>query len=361
MKLSVIITIYNIEKYLERCLKSVIRLDDRIREIICIDDGSIDNSCKIVEKYQLYDSRIKLIKKKNGGISSARNRGIIEASSDYIMFIDGDDYVLSDELTKFLDEICAFRDIEAVWTGYIRKDWNGIHSINTRFATGVYNNEFINKEFIPSILGISYEKLYSWFRGEKLLNQDQEFASVWRGVYSKRIIDKYNIYFNEKVRTSEDVLFNWEYYMQVKKIYISNQNYYCHVWRDGSLTQESNKNFFKAKEKFIKERDFLNQKLKEKGLMDCAKEYQGSLVLIKIQMALSFSKCNVKEYLNFYKMYKNYSSYIGIRYAYSQLSLKNVPLKYWLVFWAPKKNLDTILFGACFILNRLNLHIYPDE
>ena len=362
MEVSVIITIYNIERYLEKCLQSVIDLDDRIKEIICIDDGSTDGSYKIVEQYQQFDSRFKLVRKKNGGVSSARNCGIKEAKYDYIMFIDGDDFVLSDRLAELLDKLCVLGEVDAVWTGYERVDRNGMYSINTRFSVGVYDNQFINKKFIPSILGISYEKLYSWFKGEQLLNQNQEYSTVWRGLYSKKIIDKYTIYFNENVETGEDILFNWEYYTRVNSVYISNSNYYCYVWREGSLIQDNRKiKFFIAKKMLIEVRDLLSEELKKKGLPDYAGEYQGSLVLTKIQMALNLSKCHIRDYYKFYKLFKKYSSYSGIRNAYNGLSLYCAPLKYKIVLWMAKRNLDIFLFSGCFILNKLNVHIYPDE
>ena len=91
-KLSVIIPVYNVENYLRECLDSITNQTVKDIEIICIDDGSTDNSPNILKEYQKKDSRIKIITKKNGGQASARNLGIKEAQGEYIAFIDASDY-----------------------------------------------------------------------------------------------------------------------------------------------------------------------------------------------------------------------------------------------------------------------------
>ena len=91
--ISVIVPIYNTEKYLAKCLDSLINQTFQSLEIILIDDGSIDNSGKICDEYALNDDRIKVIHKENGGVSSARNAGLDLATGSYIAFVDPDDYI----------------------------------------------------------------------------------------------------------------------------------------------------------------------------------------------------------------------------------------------------------------------------
>ncbi|MDD6812335.1 MAG: glycosyltransferase family 2 protein [Lachnospiraceae bacterium] len=91
--ISIIIPVYNVEKYLTRCLESVVAQTYSNLEIILVDDGSTDNSGKVCDKYQEIDSRIKVVHKKNGGVSDARNEGIDEACGEYIAFVDSDDWV----------------------------------------------------------------------------------------------------------------------------------------------------------------------------------------------------------------------------------------------------------------------------
>lgn len=101
-KISVIVPIYNVDKYLKKCIDSVIYQSYKNLEIILVDDGSPDKSGEICDKYALKDSRIKVIHKKNGGVSSARNVGIDAATGDYVCFLDGDDYVTNDYVDYLL-------------------------------------------------------------------------------------------------------------------------------------------------------------------------------------------------------------------------------------------------------------------
>lgn len=91
--ISIVVPIYNVEQYLEKCINSIINQTYKNLEIILINDGSTDSSSTIIDKYKLIDSRIKVIHKENGGLSDARNRGIEIAAGKYITFIDSDDYV----------------------------------------------------------------------------------------------------------------------------------------------------------------------------------------------------------------------------------------------------------------------------
>ena len=90
---SIIIPVYNVEKYLAECIESVLKQTYQNIEILLIDDGSPDNSGKICDEYEEKDSRVRVIHKENGGVSSARNVGLEQANGEYITFIDSDDFV----------------------------------------------------------------------------------------------------------------------------------------------------------------------------------------------------------------------------------------------------------------------------
>ena len=104
-KISVIIPVYNVEKYLRKCLDSVVNQTLKEIEIICLDDGSTDNSLEILKEYQAKDSRIIIIQQENKGAGAARNNGLNIASGDYIYFLDGDDYIDIDTLKLMYDKI----------------------------------------------------------------------------------------------------------------------------------------------------------------------------------------------------------------------------------------------------------------
>lgn len=105
-KVSIIVPVYNVEKYLNRCIDSIIKQTFENIEIILVDDGSTDNSSKICDEYALKDHRIKVIHKANGGLSEARNYGIDVATGDYLLFVDSDDYIdvnLIKNLEQYMD------------------------------------------------------------------------------------------------------------------------------------------------------------------------------------------------------------------------------------------------------------------
>ena len=100
-KISVIVPVYNTEKFLNNCIESILNQTHKNLEVIIIDDGSTDNSPAICDEYAKKDSRVKVIHKENGGVSSARNAGLDIASGEYIGFIDGDD-VIEPDMYHFL-------------------------------------------------------------------------------------------------------------------------------------------------------------------------------------------------------------------------------------------------------------------
>ncbi|HAS37211.1 MAG TPA: glycosyltransferase family 2 protein, partial [Ruminococcaceae bacterium] len=90
---SIIIPVYNLEKYIKHCLESVVNQTYKELEIICIDDGSTDGSAEIIKSMAENDPRIKYIYQENAGVSAARNKGLDTATGEYVMFVDGDDYI----------------------------------------------------------------------------------------------------------------------------------------------------------------------------------------------------------------------------------------------------------------------------
>lgn len=124
MKISIIVPVYNVEKYLARCLDSIINQTLKEIEIILVNDGSKDNSQKIIEEYAKKDERIIIINKENGGLSDARNKGLEIASGEYIAFIDSDDFVDS----QMLNEMYALgkkHQAEIVFCGLVKVNEKG--------------------------------------------------------------------------------------------------------------------------------------------------------------------------------------------------------------------------------------------
>lgn len=174
IKVSIIVPIYNVEKYLKQCIESIIKQKHDNLEIILVDDGSIDNSGKIADEYAIKDNRIKVIHKENAGVSSARNTGIDVATGEYVCFSDADDYLMEDYveyllnlITKNNADISLTKEMfttfhqEQISRDYIEEysaERTTIEILIYNIPIGVYckmfKREFLNKNkirFIPEI------------------------------------------------------------------------------------------------------------------------------------------------------------------------------------------------------------------
>lgn len=129
--ITVIVPVYNVEKYLPKCIESIINQSYKHIEIILVDDGATDNSGKICDEYATKDSRIKVIHKKNGGLSDARNKGIDASNGQYIVFIDSDDYVQEDMIIKLYENLVENdADISICGLSYVDEEGHCIDSLN---------------------------------------------------------------------------------------------------------------------------------------------------------------------------------------------------------------------------------------
>ena len=150
-KISVIVPIYNVEKYLEKCLGSIINQTYKNLEIICVNDGSTDNSLEILKKYSNQDSRIIIIDKKNGGLSSARNEGLKIATGEFIGFVDSDDYIESNTyeecILKFKEDIT----IDMVCFSFKFVYENSEHIINSKIVNSPFEGKLDNNIIYMSL------------------------------------------------------------------------------------------------------------------------------------------------------------------------------------------------------------------
>lgn len=200
--ISVIIPVYNTEKYITECLDSVISQTYRDLEIIIVDDGSKDSSLEKCNEYAQRDTRIKVYSKPNGGVSSARNFGIEKANGDFIAFADSDDK-LKPELFDTLVKCQKKYNVDRVCGGYVHfyEDGREIYR-KTRIPDGKYSTEEILAIMIDdgSLSGFM-------------------FSGVNNCLYRKAIIDRYNIRFQENIKYNEDGLFSFEYALHSTNMY----------------------------------------------------------------------------------------------------------------------------------------------
>lgn len=158
---SVIVPVYNVEKYLDKCLASILGQTFKDYECIIVDDGSPDNSNTIIDNYVKKDQRFKVIHQKNMGLSAARNVGLDIAKGDYITFIDSDDYIANDYLEKFASKITS-TDADIVICGFIEVYAEYIKEVSSKSE----NTDEIKKNILADVLHAypwnkCYKKIYS--------------------------------------------------------------------------------------------------------------------------------------------------------------------------------------------------------
>ncbi len=181
-KISVIVPVYNVEPYLERCLDSIINNTYRNLEIICVDDGSPDGCGAILDRYAQMDERFVVIHKENGGVSSARNRGLDVAMGEYIAFIDPDDWVHPQYFQILLN--------------LQKRDNYDLVICNSERPTDVGTYILYDVENVDGT-NLSLEGIYNNWKAK---------TYVWGKLYRKSLIG--NTHFDETIRRAEDVAFN---------------------------------------------------------------------------------------------------------------------------------------------------------
>lgn len=218
-KVSIIIPIYNSEKYIPRCLDSICNQTYQNLEIICIDDGSTDGAGSIVDEYAKEDERIVVRHQKNHGESNARNVGLALATGDYIGFMDCDDWVESD-MYEILVDALEKDDLDMVASSWYKDDDNS--SVEIKNQLPVSMDVFGEEELLDYI----YKRDY--YRG---------FAYMWNKLYKREILtDKRGdlLKFDESLRLGGDVLYLAEAAVRVKKAKYIDKAFYHYIQRSES-------------------------------------------------------------------------------------------------------------------------------
>ncbi len=242
--ISIIIPCYNIEKYISKTLESVFNQTYQNFEIILVDDGSKDNTGKLLDDYSKKDKRIKVIHKVNEGVSQARNIGIENAVGEYIYFLDGDD-LIENNLLERANEVFENNEIEIFSFGFNMIYENG--KIKRKYSSEKYNNQVMkSKEFL------------SLFFTKKI---GQHMCSF----IVKRELIQNKIFFTKGLERGEDLEFQIKMLLGNNSVYYDKVSFFKYVSRNGSVVQSRVKlnifNFLEVLEKFRK--NIEDEKLKK--------------------------------------------------------------------------------------------------
>ncbi len=209
--ISVIVPIYKVEPYLDRCVQSIVEQTFKNLEIILVDDGSPDACPAMCDAWAEKDSRIKVIHKENGGLSDARNAGLAVATGEYIGFIDSDDYIAPEFLTELYDAMAQTgADIAECATAYVDEDGNILRQRNVAPVAQMDKLEALRR----------------------LVLEDGIYQTVWNKLYRRAVIN--GILF-EKGKYHEDDFWTYQVFDRMEKLAVVDRPMYYYLQRAGSI------------------------------------------------------------------------------------------------------------------------------
>ncbi|APC41947.1 glycosyltransferase family 2 protein [Clostridium estertheticum] len=239
--ITIIVPVYNASEYLSKCLNTIINQTYRNIEIICINDGSVDNSLEILKEFHSYDKRIKIIDKKNEGVSIARNEGLSVAKGDYLIFVDSDDWIDLQMCEVALKAILEENADVVMWS-YIREYPNKslpkeIYRVDTKL---LFNYKEVRGKLHRRFIGLIGEELSEPENADAL-------CTIWGKIYKMDIIRENSLKFYDitSIGSYEDGLFNLYYFEHVKKaVYLPKYMYHYKKNNNESVTTQYNKKLY---------------------------------------------------------------------------------------------------------------------
>lgn len=275
IELSIILPIYNVYNYLNRCVQSIIQQKFDDYELILVDDGSTDGSSELCDELAATDKRIRVIHKQNGGLSSARNAGFEAATGEYIFWIDSDDWIREDALT-IIDAELKISKPDILKFNYYRNTDSQI-PIKNSMDLGVYSGSLKEKLVQYTFQNVS---VYGF--------------TVWTHVYKRSFLKQSGLRFvSERKIGSEDFIFNYEAYIAAETIAIIHECLYFYDLREGSLSQTYRENTYQRFNELYKQ---LSNWLMEHNCFDKYQKYAAYFYVGRILGCISAE----------YKVYSNH-------------------------------------------------------
>ena len=224
MLFSVIVPIYNVEKYLCRCVDSVLAQSFDDYELILVDDGSPDNCPAICDAYAEKDARIKVIHKENGGLVSARQAGIAIAAGDYVVHLDGDDAICADALGSAHEIICESHPDIVSFSYRPCIDGEIGEAVNDLVPEGLYDKAGMKEHIYPKLLSDK--------------NMEHIFYFLWGKAIRRDIALKHQLRVNRAISLGEDLICTVPCYLDAETVYMSKKVAYLYTIRGDSISTD---------------------------------------------------------------------------------------------------------------------------
>lgn len=348
---SVIVPCYNVERFIDRCVTSLLDTEYENKELIFVNDGSIDHTLDKLHRWSKQSSLIKIIDKPNEGVSSSRNKGIAESKGKYLMFVDPDDYVTKEFITIPVREMENSKS-EALMFGFAC-DWTGrMETFAPLDKYDFHDNQTVLAILFPRIFGVPSREIANYLEGD-VLNPKKETGQVWRWIYKKDFIERHNISFPQ-VKVGEDMAFNAECLLYAKRIKSIDNPLYVYLPRKDGLMY-SNVNGLNSLENKL---DMLNERLRLGAIysqitgVDALNLFAGSNFLSVLELAKILSKEQHR-----YGDWMRYASHPVVKKSISLLPLKGKRIKALIPLALLKIGATRVLFNLFALAQKLNIKI----
>ena len=216
MTFSIIIPAYNAEAFLPRCLNSIFSQEYDDYEVLCINDGSTDSTSAILECYAITHNNLKILTQSNQGMASARNHGLNEATGDYVVFVDSDDWLCDNALSTLASQL----------TG---EDIIGFNARKYHEASGKYT-------YRPTVVTPESATGWDYYCRHRLDVTDIHFVCIWQRAYRRTFLEEHDLHFAEGLRRAEDDLFTTLAMLHVASIKTIPDCLYTYTIRPDSIT-----------------------------------------------------------------------------------------------------------------------------
>ena len=342
--ISIIVPVYNVEKYLERCLDSLVNQTYKNIEIICVNDGSTDHSLDILNEYANKDKRIIIVNNKNRGISDSRNKGIAKATGEYIMFVDSDDWIDLETCQKSLDAMVKY-SVDVVMWSYVREyDDRSLPKII--FDKDIYFDEKDTKEKI-------YRRFFGLLEEELMQPENADsIVTVWGKLYKSELILNNNIKFidTKEIGTCEDGLFNIEVFKYVKNLYFIKQYLYHYRKINTSFTSGYKSDLYNRWNNLyaMMENHIQKNNLDKSFQLALSNRVALSLIGMGLNIVCS-NKCKIKQYKELKFIIKDQKIGLSIK----KLELKYFPFHWKMFFCFAKKHLVFLIYLMLILMNKM--------
>ena len=347
IKVSIVVPIYNVEKYIEKCINSLLSQTYSNLEIVLVDDGSTDESGKICDYFAREDSRIKVVHKKNGGLSSARKAGINCSTGEYIMIVDGDDWIDVCTVQSCIREVESNEALDCVLFSYMKEFPEKSLPMHVMDQTMHFTPKEAEEKVYRRLFGLSDTELAHPERMDNIV-------SCCMKLYKTEVARKGQYFDNRVVGSAEDALFNmYALYDSGEMLYLD-KCFYHYRKTETSITNAYRNNLEKKWTVLFSEIEKVIT-VKQLGV-----EYKKSLLN---RIAFSIVGIGMNEVGNTqkshwwrYKKIRNYLKTSQYREACNQLNIKNMPIIWKVFFVCCKMRITMAVYGmllAIMVLRRV--------